>query len=468
MAAKERTRRVEATLQRVRLKDVKGVQCESFPRACCKEWVLRRAILHDPKLIFFDEPMSGLDPMGRREVRDLMEELKHEGKTVICFSTHILSDAEALCDRVGIIHKGELRGVGAIADLTSSVQGKVEVIWRCTPGDAQIPASMKALGAGVPRDRRYGARHSRRESAGTRPSTRCAREHLKLISITPGAHLARSLFRGEIAARRNFGGEIRMNSRIFHIASNTFREAVRDRVLYNLIAFALLLSGAAILVGQISIEIEKLVVINLGLTAVSLFGDCDRDLHRDRPGFERNREADALYDSFPSGAALGIHRGQILWTGGNVGGEHVFHGDWSLCRFVLCCAQIRSRRLADPGRTVFHRAGVSDHLLTFTFIFVVLFPASFRRLRLFAFCYWQLCRGSARLRRDGSRIYALAGHRSKPTWCRIFPPSTLSARSPTNSRWLRNWLCITPYMRFSTLPWHSAERVLIFENRNLK
>ena len=61
-------------------------------------------------------------------------------------------------------------------------------------------------------------------------------------------------------------------SRIVHIASNTFREAVRDRVLYNLIAFALLLSGAAILVGQISIDIERLVVVNLGLTAVSLFG----------------------------------------------------------------------------------------------------------------------------------------------------------------------------------------------------
>lgn len=63
-----------------------------------------------------------------------------------------------------------------------------------------------------------------------------------------------------------------MNSRIASIAANTFREAVRDRVLYNLIAFALLLSGAAIFVGQISLDIEKLVVINLGLTAVSLFG----------------------------------------------------------------------------------------------------------------------------------------------------------------------------------------------------
>jgi len=63
-----------------------------------------------------------------------------------------------------------------------------------------------------------------------------------------------------------------MNARIAYIASNTFREAVRDRVLYNLIAFALLLSGAAIFIGQISIDIERLVVINLGLTAVSMFG----------------------------------------------------------------------------------------------------------------------------------------------------------------------------------------------------
>ena len=64
----------------------------------------------------------------------------------------------------------------------------------------------------------------------------------------------------------------RIIPRIGHIASNTFREAVRDRVLYNLIAFALLLSGAAIFIGQISIDVERLVVVNLGLTAVSLFG----------------------------------------------------------------------------------------------------------------------------------------------------------------------------------------------------
>jgi ABC-2 type transport system ATP-binding protein len=140
--AKDRSHRVASTLQRVGLKDVQGVQLRKFSKGMLQRVGIAQAILHDPRLVFFDEPMSGLDPMGRREVRDLMEQLKHEGKTVF-FSTHILSDAEALCDRVAIINKGELRGIGAIADLTASVQGKVEVIWHGT----QVPASIKALGA---------------------------------------------------------------------------------------------------------------------------------------------------------------------------------------------------------------------------------------------------------------------------------------------------------------------------------
>jgi ABC-2 type transport system ATP-binding protein len=140
--AQQRKQRVEQVLEQVGLRDVKGVQLRKFSKGMLQRVGIGQAILHDPKLVFFDEPMSGLDPMGRREVRDLMEQLKHEGKTVF-FSTHILSDAEALCDRVAIIHQGELRGVGAVEDLTSSVQGKVEVIWHGT----QVPASIKALGA---------------------------------------------------------------------------------------------------------------------------------------------------------------------------------------------------------------------------------------------------------------------------------------------------------------------------------
>ncbi|HEY1657710.1 MAG TPA: ABC transporter ATP-binding protein [Candidatus Sulfotelmatobacter sp.] len=140
--AKERSHRVESTLQKVALPDVKGVQLRKFSKGMLQRIGIAQAILHDPKLVFFDEPMSGLDPMGRREVRDLMEQLKQEGKTVF-FSTHILSDAEALCDRVAIIHKGELRGVGAIEDLTSTVKGKVELTWQ----GAQVPSAIKALGA---------------------------------------------------------------------------------------------------------------------------------------------------------------------------------------------------------------------------------------------------------------------------------------------------------------------------------
>src|ERR1700690_1862755 len=140
--AKDRKRRIDEVLTRVGLTDVKGVQLRKFSKGMLQRTGIAQAILHDPKLVFFDEPMSGLDPLGRRDVRDLMEQLKHEGKTVF-FSTHILSDAEALCDCVAIIYKGELRGVGAVADLTSSVQGKIEVIWQGT----QVPASLKALGA---------------------------------------------------------------------------------------------------------------------------------------------------------------------------------------------------------------------------------------------------------------------------------------------------------------------------------
>lgn len=139
---KDRKVRIDEMLTRVGLTDVKGLQLRKFSKGMLQRVGIAQAILHNPKLVFFDEPMSGLDPLGRREVRDLMEQLKQEGKTVF-FSTHILSDAEALCDRVAIIHKGELRGVGAVEDLTSTVQGKVEVVWQGT----QIPASMKALGA---------------------------------------------------------------------------------------------------------------------------------------------------------------------------------------------------------------------------------------------------------------------------------------------------------------------------------
>lgn len=140
--ANQRQGRIEEVLARVGLVDVKGIQLRKFSKGMLQRAGIAQAILHNPRIVFFDEPMSGLDPMGRREVRDLMAQLKQEGKTVF-FSTHILSDAEALCDRVAIIHRGELLRVGAVQELTSAVQGKIEVIWAGT----QVPAALKTIGA---------------------------------------------------------------------------------------------------------------------------------------------------------------------------------------------------------------------------------------------------------------------------------------------------------------------------------
>jgi len=179
VSAADRKRRIPEVLARVGLSDIKGVQLRKFSKGMLQRAGIAQAILHNPKLVFFDEPMSGLDPIGRREVRDLMEQLKQEGKTVF-FSTHILSDAESLCDRVAIIHRGVLRGVGAVEDLTSTVQGKVEVVWQGT----QIPASMKNLSSDchVTGDC---VRAVISESQQDLAIDALRRERLRLIAITP-------------------------------------------------------------------------------------------------------------------------------------------------------------------------------------------------------------------------------------------------------------------------------------------
>ena len=126
---RQRARRVQEMLGRVGMTQSARTQLRKLSKGMLQRVGIAQAILHDPKVVFLDEPMSGLDPLGRREVRDLIQSLKEEGKTVF-FSTHILSDAEALCDRVAILHKGELQGVGRVDDLTARTQSRVEILFR--------------------------------------------------------------------------------------------------------------------------------------------------------------------------------------------------------------------------------------------------------------------------------------------------------------------------------------------------
>jgi len=176
---KERSARAEKMLARVGLADAARLQLRKFSKGMLQRVGLAQAILHDPRLVFLDEPMSGLDPMGRREVRDLIQQLQQEGKTVF-FSTHILSDAEALCDRVAVIHQGELRGVGAVAELTSRVHGKVEIIFcaaAAPPAFASLGAETRVSGelvrAVLPEENQEAALDALR------------REHIRLVSLTP-------------------------------------------------------------------------------------------------------------------------------------------------------------------------------------------------------------------------------------------------------------------------------------------
>jgi ABC-2 type transport system ATP-binding protein len=136
LTAADRAKRVTRMLQKVGLETARKIQLRKYSKGMLQRVGLAQAILHDPKVVILDEPMSGLDPLGRREVRDIILELKHEGKTVL-FSTHILSDAEMLCDRVGVIVGGKLRGVGAPDEIVGIQAHAMEILFECV-GEAAI------------------------------------------------------------------------------------------------------------------------------------------------------------------------------------------------------------------------------------------------------------------------------------------------------------------------------------------
>jgi ABC-2 type transport system ATP-binding protein len=128
LKAADRQERVQRMLKKVGLETARKIQLRKYSKGMLQRAALAQAILHDPQVVVLDEPMSGLDPLGRREVRDIILELKKEGRTVL-FSTHILSDAEMLCDRVGVIVGGKLRGVGAPGEMVGIQAQGMEILF---------------------------------------------------------------------------------------------------------------------------------------------------------------------------------------------------------------------------------------------------------------------------------------------------------------------------------------------------
>jgi len=123
MAAAERRARASRLLDQVGVGAERRLQLRKFSKGMLQRVGIAQALINDPELVIFDEPMSGLDPLGRRDVRALILSLRDKGVTVF-FSSHVLSDAEALCSRVAILAKGRLVTTGRLSDMLAfQIQG---------------------------------------------------------------------------------------------------------------------------------------------------------------------------------------------------------------------------------------------------------------------------------------------------------------------------------------------------------
>jgi ABC-2 type transport system ATP-binding protein len=124
----ELARRIDAVLKLVELEQVRKRLIKTYSKGMQQRIGLAQALINNPDLLILDEPTSGLDPLGRMKVREIIQRLKHEGKTVL-FSSHELGEVETVCDRIAIINQGELKIVGRVADLVRQHQMDLERIF---------------------------------------------------------------------------------------------------------------------------------------------------------------------------------------------------------------------------------------------------------------------------------------------------------------------------------------------------
>lgn len=146
MPRAQRKERARELLQKVGLAQSADVPMRRFSKGMLQRAGLAQALMNDPELVFLDEPMSGLDPSGRRLVRDIILELRGRGRTVF-FSTHILPDAETLCDRVALLREGRLAAVGRLDEILNLDISHVELLVSGLDAGsvASLPAGVKGV-----------------------------------------------------------------------------------------------------------------------------------------------------------------------------------------------------------------------------------------------------------------------------------------------------------------------------------
>src|SRR5215472_4152816 len=124
----EADQRIDRLLKLVELESARKRPIKTYSKGMQQRVGIAQALINDPDLLILDEPTSGLDPLGRMKVREIIQRLKEEGKTVF-FSSHELGEVETVCDRVAIINQGELKAEGRVADLVEQYQANLEQIF---------------------------------------------------------------------------------------------------------------------------------------------------------------------------------------------------------------------------------------------------------------------------------------------------------------------------------------------------
>jgi ABC-2 type transport system ATP-binding protein len=191
----ERKKRADELIERVGLSRARTQSLKKFSKGMLQRAGLAQALMNDPELVVLDEPMSGLDPIGRKEVRDLILSLRDAGKTVF-FSTHILSDVEAITDRVAIIARGQLQASGTPAELVQQSVQSVDITVRLagelgdlTEGADQVRRHEDELSLSLPASADVDAWLAKAHAAGA-----------KVISVSPRHETLEARFLREVAS----------------------------------------------------------------------------------------------------------------------------------------------------------------------------------------------------------------------------------------------------------------------------